>query len=103
MADGPFAGRAKSAPKLLGFTLGAYMLRILKMCRLNNKYLPAFGLIAVLLAIAINMAMAAQDKYTVAVPGALAFSAFRGYEDWRSVSVSKTEHAFAIILANPKM
>jgi hypothetical protein len=24
----------------------------------------------------------AQDKYTVQVPGGLAFSEFRGYEDW---------------------
>jgi hypothetical protein len=67
------------------------------------KYFPVFGFIAVLLAIAVNMAMAAQDKYTVTVPGGLAFSEFRGYEDWQSVSVSKTEHAFAIILANPVM
>ena len=79
------------------------MLRILKICKLNNKYVPAFGFIAVLLAIAVNMAMATQDKYTVVVPGGLAFSEFKGYEDWQSVSVSKTEHAFAIILANPVM
>ena len=64
---------------------------------------PPLGSIAVLVAIAVNMAMAAQDKYTVKVPGGLAFSEFRGYEDWQSVSVSKTEHAFAIILANPVM
>jgi hypothetical protein len=103
MADGRFAGRAKSAPKLLGFTLEACMSRILKVCKLNKKYFPVFGFIAVLLAIAVNMAMAAQDRYTVAVPGGLAFSEFRGYEDWQSVSVSKTEHAFAVILANPVM
>src|ERR1700712_152498 len=82
---------------------GGSMLRILNMCRLNNKYFSAFGFIAVLLAIVVNMAIAAQDKYTVTVPSGLAFSEFRGYEDWQSVSVSKTEHAFAIILANPIM
>jgi Cytochrome P460 len=79
------------------------MLRILDVCKLNYKYFPAFGFIIVLLAIAVNMAMAMQDKYTVTVPGGLAFSEFKGYEDWQSVSVSKTEHAFAIILANPVM
>jgi hypothetical protein len=79
------------------------MLRILKMCKLNNKYFPAFGFIAVLAAIAVNMAVAAQDKYTVKVPGGLAFSEFRGYEAWQAVSVSKTDHAFAIIVANPAM
>jgi hypothetical protein len=67
------------------------------------KYLAACGLMAVLSAIAVHMAMAEQDKYAVAVPGGLALSEFKGYEDWQSVSVSKTEHAFAIILANPVM
>jgi hypothetical protein len=47
--------------------------------------------------------IAKQDKYSVAVPGGLALSEFKGYENWQSVSVSKTEHAFAIILANPVM
>ena len=50
-----------------------------------------------------GMALAAQDKYTVQVPGGLAFAEFKGYEDWQSVSVSRTDHAFAIILANPVM
>ena len=35
-------------------------------------------------------AISAQDKYTVQVPGGLAFSEFKGYEDWQTVSVSKT-------------
>jgi hypothetical protein len=96
-------GRAKTAPEHLGFTWGACMSSIVRLCKRANKYIPAAGFIAVLVAIAVNMAMAAQDKYTVKVPGGLAFSEFRGYEDWQSVSVSKTEHAFAIILANPVM
>ena len=70
---------------------------------MNKKYVAACGLMAVLLAIAVHMAMAKEDKYTVAVPGGLALSEFKGYEDWQSVSVSKTGHAFAIILANPIM
>jgi hypothetical protein len=36
-------------------------------------------------------AISPQDKYTVQVPGGLAFSEFRGYEDWQTVSVSQTE------------
>jgi hypothetical protein len=48
-------------------------------------------------------AISAQDKYTVQVPGGLAFSEFRGYEDWPIVSVSQTEGAIAVILANPVM
>ena len=49
------------------------------------------------------MALAAQDKYAVQVPGGLAFSEFRGYEDWQTVSVSQTEGALAVILANSVM
>jgi len=39
----------------------------------------------------------------VQVPGGLAFSEFRGYEDWQTVAVSQTEGALAVILANPTM
>jgi Cytochrome P460 len=60
-------------------------------------------MIATLLAVAGGIAFAAQDKYAVKVPNGLAFSEFRGYEDWQTVSVSKTDNAFALILANPTM
>jgi hypothetical protein len=46
---------------------------------------------------------AQQDKYTLKVPGGLAFSEFRGYESWQAVSVSYNEKAIAVILANPVM
>jgi len=55
------------------------------------------------LAVLSGAAISAQDKYTEAVPGGLAFAEFKGYEGWQVVSVSKTEHAFAVILANPVM
>ena len=51
----------------------------------------------------VGSAISAQDKYTVQVPNGLAFSEFRGYEDWQTVSVSQTEGALAAILANPVM
>ena len=41
-------------------------------------------IVALLLAALGGMALAAQDKYTVQVPGGLAFSEFKGYEDWQS-------------------
>jgi cytochrome P460 len=77
--------------------------RIPAVPRLKSENVPAIAILAVLLAILGNMALAAQDKYAVQVPGGLAFSEFKGYEDWQTVSVSKTEHAFAVILANPVM
>lgn len=48
-------------------------------------------------------ALCAQDKYTVKVPGGLAFAEFRGYEAWQVVSVSQDGDLFAVILANPVM
>jgi hypothetical protein len=49
------------------------------------------------------LAVFAQDKYTVKVPGGLAFSEFRGYEAWQTISLSRNERAVAIILGNPAM
>ena len=48
-------------------------------------------------------AISAQDKYTLQVPGGLAFSEFRGYEDWQVISVSDSGDLFAVILGNPAM
>jgi hypothetical protein len=57
----------------------------------------------VLLAVVGSMAISAQDKYTVQVPNGLAFSEFRGYENWAVVAVSQTEDLINVILANPVM
>ena len=45
----------------------------------------------------------AQDKYTVKVPGGLAFSEFRGYESWQTIAISRNEKVMAVILGNPLM
>jgi hypothetical protein len=57
------------------------------------------------LAVMGGWAIAAQDKYTVKVPNGLAFSEFRGYEDWQAVGPSQTDaqNVMRIILANPVM
>jgi len=44
-----------------------------------------------------------QAKYSVRVPNGLAFSEFRGYEGWQTVSISRNEKLMAVILANPVM
>jgi hypothetical protein len=46
---------------------------------------------------------AGQAKYTVQVPGGLAFSEFKGYESWQVISVSHSENALAATLGNPEM
>jgi hypothetical protein len=60
-------------------------------------------IIAAVLAAPAGSAISSQDKYSVKVPGGLAFSEFRGYEGWQVVNISYTEHAVAVILANPVM
>ena len=60
-------------------------------------------IIAVSLAVLGSMALAAQDKYTLKVPNGLAFSEFRGYENWQDVAVSQTENGIKVILGNPAM
>ncbi len=70
---------------------------------LKRKNAQSIATIALILAAAGSFALAAQDKYTVQVPGGLAFAEFKGYEDWQSVSLSQSEGAFALILANPVM
>jgi hypothetical protein len=60
-------------------------------------------MVAAVLAVLGGKAISAQDRYTVQVPNGLAFSDFRGYEDWQVVAVSKTDELFAAILANPVM
>ena len=51
----------------------------------------------------LGAAIVAQDKYSVKVPDGLAFSEFRGYEDWQTVAVSQTAAGMNVILANPVM
>src|ERR1700738_1841392 len=60
-------------------------------------------IVAVVLAVFGGRAVSAQDKYTVQVPNGLAFSEFRGFEDWQTVSGSQTGSVIEVILANPVM
>ena len=60
----------------------------------------ALGLV---LAVLGGMALAQQDKYTLKVPGGLAFSEFKGYEAWQVISLSQSDNIFAAILGNPAM
>ena len=44
-----------------------------------------------------------NDKYSLISPGGIAFSDFRGYEDWAVVSSAKTDERLKVIVANPTM
>ena len=44
-----------------------------------------------------------QDKYSLKVPGGLAFSEFKGYESWEVIATSQNAKVVAVILGNPAM
>jgi len=59
--------------------------------------------VSVLAVLGVYAQDAGQAKYTVRVPNGLAFSEFKGYEGWQTVSISHNEKVMAVILANPVM
>jgi cytochrome P460 len=59
--------------------------------------------IAAWLAVLGGLAISAQDKYSVRVPGGLALSEFRGYEGWQAIAMSRNDKVVAMILGNPVM
>jgi len=44
-----------------------------------------------------------NDKYSLKSPSGIAFSDFRGYEDWAVVSSARTDEVLKVIVANPTM
>jgi hypothetical protein len=44
-----------------------------------------------------------NDKYSLISPGGIAFSDFRGYEDWADVSSARTDEVLKVIVGNPTM
>jgi hypothetical protein len=44
-----------------------------------------------------------EDKYSLKSPSGIAFSDFKGYEDWAAVSSARTDEVLKVIVANPKM
>ena len=72
---------------------------------MKGKRKLTIGVIAALLA-AIGAAISAQekfDKYSLKSPSGIAFSDFRGYEDWAVVSSARTDEVLKVIVANPTM
>jgi hypothetical protein len=75
-----------------------------------KTFLPARGLralraaaLGIALMVLGGQAFSAQDKYTLRVPDGLAFSDFRGYENWQVVAVSQTEDLLKAMVANATM
>ena len=73
--------------------------------------LTIFIVVVTVLAVLIAVAVYAQDggpsnaldRYSLKSPSGVAFSDFRGYEDWALVSSARTDEVQKVIVANPAM
>jgi hypothetical protein len=63
----------------------------------------ALAVLAVLGAVALFAQGQNNDKYSLKSPSGIAFSDFRGYEDWADVSSARTDEILKVIVANPTM
>jgi Cytochrome P460 len=63
----------------------------------------AIAVLAVLGATVIYAQDHAQDKYSLKTPSGIAFSDFRGYEDWVAASSARVDGTLKVIVANPTM
>ena len=63
----------------------------------------AVSLLAALGVIALFAQIEDKDKYSLKSPSGIAFSDFRGYEDWAVVSSARTDEILKVIVANPPM
>jgi Cytochrome P460 len=70
---------------------------------MKKSSLISLSISASIAILAIGAAISAQDKYTLQVPNGLAFSEFRGYEDWPVIAISENEGLIAVIVGNPAM
>ena len=71
--------------------------------------LKSVGALAGCAALAVSAAVLAgsvetsPDKYKLTSPSGIAFSDFKGYEDWSVVSSARTDEVLKVIVANPAM
>jgi hypothetical protein len=79
------------------------MSRISAVRTFASRNLKSLALLAATLSGLAAVAIAAQDRFTVQVPGGLSFGEFRGYEQWQVISMSHGEKLLAVILGNPEM
>lgn len=63
----------------------------------------AVAVLAVLGAAALFAQGQDKDKYSLKSPSGIAFSDFRGYEDWSVASSARTTEVLKVIVANPAM
>src|SRR6185312_12503867 len=70
---------------------------------MQRKHKLTVAITAVVLAILGAGAVYAPDKYSLKSPSGIAFSDFRGYEDWSVVSSARTDEVLKVIVGSPAM
>jgi hypothetical protein len=65
--------------------------------------LTIFIVVVTVLAMLLLVALHAQEKYSLKSPSGIAFSDFKGYEDWPVVSSAHQGQILKVIVANPSM
>ena len=63
----------------------------------------AVAALAVLGAVVLYAQSQDSDKYSLKSPSGVAFSDFRGYEDWAVISSARTDERLKVIVGNPTM
>src|ERR1700678_1857449 len=67
----------------------------------HKKVLISITCALILGILATGAAISAQDRYSLKVPGGLAFPEIKGHDTWQAISVSHTGDKRAVILGNP--
>ena len=68
------------------------------------EHIAGFTVVATAVAVlALFAQVQEKDKYSLKSPSGIAFSDFRGYEDWAVVSSARTDEVLKVIVANPAM
>ena len=70
---------------------------------MKTKSMLTIAMISVVVACAKPAQSPETGKYALKVPNGLAFSEFKGYENWHLISISQDGPAMAAILGNPEM
>jgi hypothetical protein len=70
---------------------------------MERKSKLAIAIATAVLSVLGAAAVYAQDKYSLKSPSGIAFSDFRGYENWSVVSSAHTDERLKVIVANPTM
>ena len=74
-----------------------------KASAMKRKSKLTIAIATAVLAVLVATALYAQDKYSLKSPSGIAFSDFKGYEDWAVVSSARTDEVLKVIVANPTM